>query len=181
MAILYHLDTAKTIKDDYIFPSLSPQNYKISKLFPEISFHGSHYLLHEELDYRSVMCEWVLEYVRMTMFPKMPSRFKCLFASKTKNETLRWAEYWNKTDYNIVEIETNDFYELDCSWFTDLPNLRTPQPNHHLPQEYAYPKSTARTFEAAVKYWNGEHSDNPRLEILIPLPCQVKNIYRQSD
>lgn len=174
----YHIDRDQTLTLGTIFPYLTPQNCAISKKFPIISQHGVHYLLHDEKDSRSVLCDWILEYVRATMFPHMPSRFQCFFATKTKEEALSWATYWNIKNFNLVEIETDNFYELDCSWFTDKCSLPT---SFHQSLKSFDPTATARIFEEAVKYWGGEHSNIPRLEILIPFPFQVTHIYHLGD
>lgn len=163
--LFYHVDRNKTLKPGLIFPFPILENVEIKRIFPEVSQHGAHYLLQDEKAERSVLCEWILEYVRATKFPKKPSRFKCIFVVKSKEEALQWAKYWNCEDFNLVEIETNIYYELDCSWFTD------PQP-----PIFRCPTATAHIYEEAVKYWSGQRSDKPRLEILIHYPYRVTNI-----
>ena len=150
----YHIDRDKTLKTGTVMPHVIT-NYSISKIFSDVYEHGLHYLFHNEQDTRSVLCEWILEYVRVTLFPKMPSRFKCLFATKSRDEAIVWAQYSRK-----ICIPNDSPYLLPTS--VDL-------------------SSTAILFEKAVKYWSGQRSDIPRLEVLIPYPCQVKNIYRPND
>ena len=111
----YHIDRAKTLRTGIVFPYPTPPNYCIRQTFPIVSQHGVHYLFHQETETRSVLCEWILEYVRATMFPQMPCRFQSLFVTKTKEEALNWAKYWELNDFNLVEIEAHQFYELDCS------------------------------------------------------------------
>lgn len=174
----YHIDRDKSLTKNTIFPYPTPQNCAISEKFPTISQHGVHYLLHHENDTQSVLCEWILEYVRATIFPSMPSRFQSLFVSRTKQGAFDWATYWKIKDYNLVEIEANKFYELDSSWFTNRQAL----PISFLKSlSSVHLEATARIFEEAVKYWGGERSNNPRPEILIPLPFRVTNIYHQID
>lgn len=165
--IFYHIDRNKTLKPGTVFPFPILQDVEIKRVFPELSQHGAHYLLQYIKDDRSALCEWILEYVRATKFPYMPTRFKCLFVTKSKQEALHWAQYWKCQDFNLVEIESSNYCELDCSWFSD------PQP-----AIFNCPSATARIYEEAVKYWSGQHSDKPRLEILIHYPFRVINIYR---
>ena len=173
----YHIDRDKTLKTGTVMPHVIT-NYSISKIFSDVY---EHYLFHNEQDTRSVLCEWILEYVRVTLFPKMPSRFKCLFATKSRDEAIVWAQYWNRQDYNLVEIEADTYIELDCSWFTDSRKICIPNDSPYLLPTSVDLSSTAILFEKAVKYWSGQRSDIPRLEVLIPYPCQVKNIYRPND
>ena len=168
--VFYHIDRNKTLKLGTVFPFPILQDVEIKKTFPELSQHGAHYLLQNENAERSVLCEWILEYVRATKFLNMPSRFKCFFVTKTEKEALKWADYWNCKDYNLVEIKSNNFFELDCSWFSD------PQP-----AIFTCPTATARIYEEAVKYWSGQRSDTPRLEVLIHYPFEVIRIVHHHD
>lgn len=177
----YHIDRDCSInKTGRIFPYETPQKNPISKIIPAISQHGVHFLLHNESHLISVLDEVVLEYARTALFPTMPSRFQCLFANKSIAEVKKWANYWNLRKYQIVEIESDKFYELDCSWFTDTAQTGALLDSYS-DRNIIHNEAVARIFEEAVKYWGGERSNIPRLEILIPLPFRVTHIYRQDD
>ena len=152
----YHIDRDKTLKTGTVMPHVIT-NYSISKIFSDVYEHGLHYLFHNEQD------------------------TKCLFATKSRDEAIVWAQYWNRQDYNLVEIEADTYIELDCSWFTDSRKICIPNDSPYLLPTSVDLSSTAILFEKAVKYWSGQRSDIPRLEVLIPYPCQVKNIYRPND
>lgn len=177
--IFYHVDRDCSInKTGLIFPYKTPQTNPISKILPVVSQHGVHFLLHNEPHLISTLDEIVLEYARLSLFPKMPSRFQSLFVTKSLEGAKQWAKYWNLLHYQIIEIEAENFYELDCSWFTDTARTGTLL-NSYQDRNVIHNEAIARIFEEAVKYWGGERSNTPRLEILIPLPCQVINISRQ--
>lgn len=179
--VFFHIDRDCSIeKTGVVFPYATPPKNPISKIMPIISQHGVHYLLHNEPHLISVLDEIILEYARFALFPDMPSRFQCLFANKSFEETQKWADYWDLQKYQIIEIESDKFYELDCSWFTDTAHTGTLL-NSYLDNNIIHNEAVARIFEEAVKYWGGERSDTPRLEILIPLPFRVINIYRHYD
>ena len=174
--IFYHIDHKKQItKLGDIDLTPVPSNHPLSRIFPAISKHGEHYLLHKEKERTAVETEIILEYVRAVLLPDMPSRFCCLFAVKEKRTINQWLKYWN-TDFNLVEIETDKFYEFDASWFSRhsiTEPLLTATMNNlnsiHL-------QSIAPTIEEAVRYWCGIRSTLPLMEVLIPLPCRVVKI-----
>lgn len=177
----YHVDRDFSITNiGHVFPYATPPKNPISKIIPAISQHGVHYLLHNEPHFVSLLDEVVLEYARLSLFPNKPSRFQCLFATNSIEEAQKWIKYWELNKYQIIEIESDRFYEFDCSWFTDTSKTGT-QLNSYLERNVIHNESVARIFEEAVKYWGGERSNTPRLETLIPLPFQVTHIYRQND
>lgn len=172
----YHIDRQKSINriGDIKLQSV-PSTHPLSKIFPVIAEHGIHYLLHKVHEKPCLETELVLEYVRSVLFPNMPSRFCCLFAVREKPQLNSWLKYC-ESDFNLLEIEADKFYELDASWFSTRaitePQLSATMSNagviHRL--------SIAPTFEEAVRYWNGDRSTAPLIEALIPLPCRVVKI-----
>lgn len=169
----YHIDRHCSLTIGEAFPYLTPPALAISKIFPVVSRHGVSYLFHNAFDYVCMIDELVLEYVRYTMFPKIPSRFQCFFASKTVEEAQQWATFWNLEHYRIAEIETDRFYELDCSWFTDTAKTGALLTAYTQNAKVINNGANARIFEEAVKYWSGQRSDHPRIEVLIPFPFSV--------
>lgn len=172
----YHIDRLKLIKHTGdIKLQTVPQPHPLAKIFPAVSEHGVHYLLHEVPEKPSLETELVLEYVRAMLCPEMPSRFVCLFAVREKSQLNPWLKYCN-SDFNLLEIEADKFYELDASWFSKRaitePQLTATMRNlnviHH--------RAIALTFEEAARYWCGLRSTAPLMEALIPLPCRVVKI-----
>ena len=178
--VFYHIDHQQLITQPGNINLFSvPKNHPLSRIFPALSKHGVHYLLHKESDRTAVEIELILEYVRSIVFPNKPSRFCCLFAVKEKESLNQWVEYW-KGDFNVVEIEADEFYELDASWFSK------PSITEHLLTatmsnlNSIHLQSVAPTIEEAVRYWYGIRSNVPLMEVLIPLPCRVLKIEHYS-
>lgn len=94
--------------------------------------------------------ERLWEEVRAAHFTDCPSRIKALFASVSK-EDAEWAmrEWFTEQDRIVVEmkaavgakVHVADTRLLDCA----EPQWR----------------------EAAIRYWNGDRTDDPRLEVVI--------------
>lgn len=172
----YHIDHKCSIRSRGILnPCFVPPELPLRKLFSAVSKHGIHYLVHHVPETESLIDEIILEYVRLAMFQNMPSRFQCLFASRSKAEAAKWIKYWNPTRYNIVQIQADSFYELDASWFSNTSKM-IPLMECSNHQECIEINSIDPIIEAAVRYWKGDRSTYPQLEILIPLPCWVSKI-----
>ena len=172
----YHIDHKCSIQSlGLLNPHPIPPELSLCNLFPSVSQHGLHYLLHHVPETESLVDEIILEYIRSKMFPNMPSRFQCIFAATSKTQAQEWMKYWKTTQYNIVQIESDNFYELDASWFSNFSRTIPLLPF----MKYAKcieVNSIEPIIEAAVRYWKGEHSPYPQLEVLIPLPCWVSKI-----
>lgn len=167
--IYYHIDRDLTIKAQKTLSfEFHLSGLCSGKIFPSLSAHGVHYLVHDEKHEISRDYELVLEYVRAALFPKYPSRFVCLFAHQDKNAALSWAnEYHKGKPFNLVTIESERGYTFDASWITH------PSSKNRLP----IPRTSyIQYIENAYSYWNGERSDAPMLETLIPLPCKIVDI-----
>lgn len=171
--LFYHVDRDLTITDN----TIELQKIINPIVFPEfkegISQHGVHYLSHDFLQkdqYSSYVWEFALEYVRKNHFPKMPSRFQVLFASKNLEDAIQWAKFNSDSTKNcvgIAQIESNNFYKFDYSW---LSSKRI---------EYLCPDTHVTSFAAfcqnCMRYWNQEFSESPTVEYLLPLPCQIQD------
>lgn len=90
--------------------------------------------------------ELVFEEVRKELNPNLPSRLKCLYVCKTKNEIKDWINIFsrtNKKDFQIVKLKlTGNIFTGDAS-FILRQNI-----------------SLNRKKKQAKMYWNGEKKDN---------------------
>ena len=170
--IFYHVDRARTINVcgelNIPFESSSPND----TIYETLSLHGKQYLLTAQPPNYSLDYELTLEHIRALKFPDKPSRFQCLFASKTKDEALLWAKKHCTTEnlFHIVEIESDVFYEFDASWL-----------NSSIAQSQQIPftgpaSSTAYYFDIANRYWSGKLTNKPEIEVLLPYPIKVIKI-----
>lgn len=170
--VFYHVDRRRNINEcgklEIPFKSLLLSGIT----FDSVSCHGNNYLYQPQSLNFSREYEIVLEYIRTLKFPKFPSRFQCLFASKTKEEALEWAKKYCTPEefFQIIVIQSDIFYEFDYSWFS-------PEKGQVLPAVIRSEiNSLAFYMEIAYQYWSGNKSFNPRLEVLIPYPVDVVKI-----
>lgn len=90
--------------------------------------------------------ELVFEEVRKELNPNLPSRLKCLYVCRTKNEIKDWINIFsrtNKKDFQIVKLKLNG-------------NIFTGDASFILRQNI----SLNRKKKQAKMYWNGEKKDN---------------------
>lgn len=166
--IFYHVDRLMRISEPIIELSPYETDTLYGSVFNNLSVHGNLY-------FRDAIClsferdiEMALEYVRVCKYPFMPSRFQCVFGTQSIKETEYWVKQFSiKNFYNIIHIDTDRFYPLDCSWFTPqqgmIPNVMTRCKSF----------SFGAMCDMADKYWSGTHTNTPLIEVLIPLPCKV--------
>lgn len=166
--IVYHVDRTATLYPEQtlnLIKSTTPQDVF---LFCDNSFsqHGLSYL-NEYSD--CAVWEICLEYVRANYFPRFPSRYQCVFGSKTLENAKRWEKHL-LTEQNIqskiFKIECKEFYEFDANWITNPSSI---------PCDDAFfkPISIARLLEFSYKYWSQEMTSNPFPEVIVPLPAKV--------
>lgn len=130
-----------------------------------ISVHGMRYLLNNE-NYLyengvptayvtfSPAVEIIFENFRRAHFPERPSRFQCAFGCRTPDEAIR---FFGDPDLPIFEISTaNRVFIADETFLKIAPN--------HL-----------ATLILANRYWSGDISTTPRLEVLIECDANIGN------
>jgi hypothetical protein len=137
----------------------------LAKEFPEgISRHGMQYLL-DNNNYRhlngatdfewvrySPAVELIFEYVRKADFPELPSRFTCAFACDTPEEA---GAFFGNQSLPVFEIKTSlRVFRADENFLKISP--------HHL-----------GTILMAKRYWSGEMSANPKVEVLLECPAVI--------
>lgn len=190
--ILYHLDRQNTFpnnsNEQLIHPietmNVTEANNFFNSEYPNgISYQGKRYLnpfdiRHDTLKESEVTCsnyniytiEYVFEMVRLLYFSDRPSRFTSLFACKTMKDAKRWYDILkpnlkHSCHVTVKKIETNGkIFIADSFWRDDKFYLNDIQ--HQVFSPFAY-------HEWARKYWKGDFSTQPVLEVLCELPVTV--------
>ncbi|MCG2572348.1 DUF2441 domain-containing protein [Acinetobacter sp. ME22] len=135
-----------------------------------ISLHGQSYLFgypafvaksgSKQLVHISPMIEAIFEQVRRADFPTLPSRFTSMFAWQSKNDAHTFKNNYRSPNANIFEVESEEYFLGDMSLLT-------------------IGGQVMNTFELAYKYWNGDRSDKPSIEVLLPLPVSIGKLVTQ--
>jgi len=152
----YVEDPGKFNKEDYLS--------FLSNHFPDgVSRHGEQYMLsrwpnatNQEGDefVRNInVLEAIFEIVRIYQFPKIISRFQSFFGCRTLED----ARQIRNTTFNgigkIYKVECENYFEADMNLlFT----------GHHF-----------SVLIYAEKYWSGEKSDKPFIEVLMEPPLKI--------
>lgn len=175
----YHVDRSNSLQEGMVI-TLDKNNFSIvyeeSLYFREVlknglSRHGMHFLYNQtlgfvdgRLDYsciNSSIMELHVELLRAARFPSIPSRYQSIFCLPSLNELANWPML-NDQNYPIYEIE----YDSDICPTLDANFLRGGITN----SQQFWP-CTDLTY--SEKYLSGIYSDNPRLEVIVPLPIVV--------
>ncbi|HHX62151.1 MAG TPA: hypothetical protein GX707_15795 [Epulopiscium sp.] len=170
--IAYHIDRTNSLKEGdiielQIFDDIKPAflGQILNSNYPEgLSRHGGLYYISQsnQVNMKEFILENLLEYERLLKFPDKVSRFESFFASQTLDEALIWKSILshNPLDkFTIWEVEFNheNYLHLDSSWlYCDIYNF-----------------SPLYTAFFANKYWSGETSENPKMELLIKPPIKI--------
>ena len=163
--ILYHIDRQKKLTegqiirlfDDYCINGTGGKEIcdYIRKLYPEgISEHGNRYLFADSNI--NWLNEAFLENIRSQLYPHLPSRFQSFFAVSKEYIPQMLKKLSSTYDsVNIFEIDTDMYSVHDMSLIDKLG------------------AGAGVVHYNASRYWNGEKSNNPLLEYLIPLPVII--------
>lgn len=129
-----------------------------------ISLHGESYLFgfpsfaehsgNKEFVHVSPMIEAIFEQVRRADFPTLPSRFVSMFAWQDLENAYKFKSNYHNQDANIFEVESEEYFLGDMSLLT-------------------IGGQVMNSFELAYKYWSGGRTDNPFIEVLLPLPVSI--------
>lgn len=123
---------------------------------PESSYYTS------PEDINSIEIDMYCEDARRTLFPVYPSRFQCIFACETKEETYKWLSFFGNSNVKIWEIGyTGNSVKLDAK-LLKCDFLRGEQPDN------------------LIRYWNKETTAAPLFELLVPLPVIILDDITQS-
>lgn len=99
------------------------------------------------------------ENIRQNSFPRLPSRFKSIFAVKNLEDFNLWSNYLYLDEHSQVfeiECDSSKVVELDANF------LRGGIDHFNI-----------LSVETLHSYWSGKMSDSPLPELLIPLPVTV--------
>lgn len=117
--------------------------------------------------------EYVFEIVRLMHFQSLPSRFVSLFACQDIEGLKSWYELLKNNDTDMSNatikiIETQRKTHICDAQWRDMPLTLKCDNNDRIDvfNPFAY-------HEWAKRYWNGEYTDNPRIEVLCELPVTV--------
>ena len=114
------------------------------------------------------LIEYTFELVRRSLFPEKPSRLTPIFALKNIEDSKQW-EGFDNPEYPVYEIESDSAIELDASFLKAGLTFGCCLSTGSFEQGY----EPIPCWEQAVMYWSGKFSDNPKREVLIPLPAKV--------
>lgn len=148
-------------KDDLVF--------RLQTLYPEgLSRHGVQYLMESCLIIPDLqtgqslritplepVIETIFEQVRINEFPHRPSRMQAMFAWSSLKDASRFRG--SAENHLIYQVESSSAFVADMNLL-------------HLGG------SLVGAYEYAKKYWSGNKSDNPNLEVLIPLPVVIGDV-----
>lgn len=156
----------------------------LSEMFPEgLSRHGRRYLNifasrslvgavdAESLKYAlhelpSFQIEWNLELVRRILYPELPSRCQSIFCLNSVEEFQNWPEL-TTGEGQLVEILVPDngkYVTLDSQMLRG---------GYVVLDDGALAGSAPMDYDFARRYWSGELSPAPRLEVVAKLPVVV--------
>lgn len=183
MPKLYTVDRHGTLHIDYVMESIKDFNNlqickiaglcdanesinRLETMFPDgISNHGKQYLIDSwlileqngvRINYAPVepLMEVVLELVRRSEFPNLPSRMSSMFCWESLDCANNFISNNNLTNVNVYEVEAEDYFVGDMSIIFLGGQL-------------------IHSLELARKYWAGEKGPNPILEAIVPLPVKI--------
>lgn len=191
---LYHIDRSNSLSTGDVIHLNKEINlnkdcgsYFLNDCFPNgISKHGEHYLedfvtilknndpvisvkkINDEIGI--CISEFSIELIRRCKYPHLPSRFTSLFCLPSLDDLKQWPELETE-NYSIFEIEynSNNVYIFDASHIRcSLAHI--PQ-NNNVISKYGF--SPSITYTTIDEYLSQKISQNPKLEVLVPLPITV--------
>lgn len=120
--------------------------------------------------------ELVVELVRQSRFPQMPSRLVSLFTVKSIDEFKAWESLLGKINGNpIYEVEVPyEAREFDARWLRGGYGFGLDNTAMGL----YLGVSIDVMYDMAYRYWSGEVSDSPLMECLVPLPVQIGELVK---
>ena len=138
----------------------------MSDLFPQgLSYHGQRYLIDQrktpdkDIDGQ---VEVLAEFMRRTRFPKRPCRYQSFFACRTLEDALRFRQEYGGSISDKTERQTS-IWEVETKRPVFEGDLR------HLTHWECW----SDCFVRLDWYWRQVLSDNPLIEVLMPLPVRI--------
>lgn len=220
--ILYHINQLSSLQvGDVITPCFGGSSdqcenllirHAARKLFPDgLANFGARILLPIMSDgaLRCQLTEWIFEYVRLSRFDHLPSRFTSLYASMTIQDSVSWISQVeaDASKLQLLEIETDSAYIADAHLLDQdtasspalsvSPALHLQEPSQRQDQSWPFP---AQLVASALRYWEsmvcmpraeGVQRRNPdyvdrihtfsKPEVLLPLPVRVVGVVPRSE
>lgn len=124
---------------------------------PQIIFPYLHNKFH---DLSTLNRELILENIRIQSYPHMPSRLKCLWVTKTREEAQAWINHFsNEKEPKLISFESIvEPIKVD--------SMLIPLPHDSLKDKEVKSHS----------YWSGEMSEKPMIEYLFQGKAKIKCI-----
>ena len=169
----YHVDRKELLHEGQTvnlvqtnrFPKGDPADMwdSFATIFPSgLSKHGLNYFtFNGKHSTESLLCigELFYEYIRLLRYPDLPARIKSFYAF----EDLETAKIFAKENkaHRIFEVSADSYFRADMN----LMYLKGVNPNTGI--------SLPMMFYSADKYWRGEMSDEPKIELLLVPPVKI--------
>ena len=170
----YHVDRKNTLRPNTILKPKFLEFMETGEPFKNdraliynngLSSHGLLYLTDNEALTPNfcfnTLFEVIIENVRLSYFPEKKSRFEAFFAFKTKED----ASIFLNSNTSLYKVETEDFFEADMAWLDSNKVQQSLYPNCKL--------SVSMLEEFAYRYWAGEKTNSPVIEVLCYTPVKV--------
>lgn len=140
----------------YIVETRAGQSKVFQEKFRALSYFGSRYVAPMDPNF---VGEHFFEAMRSGHFPHMPSRFQSVFGTRRLEDAVAFMQRYPAgptcpPPYWVWRVEAAEAVELDMELMQG---------------QIVFP----HTYDDAMDYWNGHHSEKPLLEALMKPPVRV--------
>lgn len=177
MAIAYHIDRLGNLSenstielDKNSFQDACDENPFFNHLFSNgVSSHGYQYLdgyypsKHDPSFFISTILEVELELMRAAYYKDNVSRLQAFFAVPTLDDVEKWVKIFNVQNYKVFEVE----YDPSTANLRDANLIKFANGN----EDGSY--KPWLDFYYLNQYLQGNMTDDPSPELLIPLPVKI--------
>lgn len=165
------LQTLKDARTVICYLPESSERTLVSKYFPSgLTPHGLSMLVPRDSsasDVNEPIVDLIFELVREHYYPEAPSRLTSLYASATKENAELWQHLWIKNFGDKAGQIAKELWEIEF----DAKPLEVDATflNIDVKDKFSY----LQALDSAHRYWQGEFSETPLPELLVPLPVVV--------
>lgn len=152
------MEIGEVLKTTPVDFHISELNKSFGRRFPVgVSSHGWNYLYTTPKIEESGLyfAELIYEDLRLSTFPQMPSRYTSFFTFQTEQEVKSWS-LKNGYDVYEVEYEIGVVLDMNMTGSVDLQKVSIPS-----------------VMNQTIKYWSGEKTENPQMEVLMTAPIKI--------